>query len=411
MASALAAAPQDSRRADTHTMIVDPAFATLQVKVNDDDSQPPVIFLDSSDRLTISFDELADDRRYMRYELIHCNAFWRSDGLVDTEFLDGFNEGTVDDYQFSQATLVHYVNYRITIPNEQVRPTISGNYLLRIFDESNRDNTLLQVRFCLVEPAMKASAEVSSRTDIDRNESHQQLTIAVDTEGTEVNNPYTDIFVTVEQNGRTDNSVTVSRPTRIAGSQLIWEHDRDLIFEAGNEYRRMEIVSTNYPGMHVERYTYADPIYHATLLTDLPRTDLPYSYDQTQFGRFRIREYNSTDPDTEADYIATHFALDMPEQPFDIFIDGDLTLRRFSPESRMVYNRATRRYEHTMLLKQGAYNYQYLAVPAGSMRGSAAPVEGNRYQTANQYLIKVYQRRPGSRYDRLVAVTMATSGT
>ena len=101
----------------------------------------------------------------------------------------------------------------------------------------------------------------------------------------------------------------------------------------------------------------------------------------------------------------------MPEQPFDIFIDGDLTLRRFSPESRMVYNRATRRYEHTMLLKQGAYNYQYLAVPAGSMRGSAAPVEGNRYQTANQYLIKVYQRRPGSRYDRLVAVTMATSGT
>ncbi|MDE6038985.1 MAG: DUF5103 domain-containing protein, partial [Paramuribaculum sp.] len=255
MASALAAEPQESRRADTHTMIVDPAFATLQVKVNDDDSQPPVIFLDSSDRLTISFDELADDRRYMRYELIHCNAFWRPDGLVDTEFLDGFNEGTVDDYQFSQATLVHYVNYRITIPNEQVRPTISGNYLLRIFDESDRDNTLLQVRFCLVEPAMRASAEVSSRTDIDRNESHQQLTIAVDTEGTEVNNPYTDIFVTVEQNGRTDNSVTVSRPTRIAGSQLIWEHDRDLIFEAGNEYRRMEIVSTNYPGMHVERYT------------------------------------------------------------------------------------------------------------------------------------------------------------
>ena len=396
--------------ADTSTRIVDPAFRALQIKVNDDDSQPAIIFLDSSDRLTISFDEIADDRRYMRYELIHCNAGWRPDGLVDTEFLDGFNEGLIEDYAFSQATLLHYVNYQLTIPNEQVSPKLSGNYLLRIYDENDRDTTLLQIRFSIVEPKMKVAADVSSRTDIDYNGSYQQLAIALDTEGTDINNPYTDIIVAIEQNGRQDNIATLTRPSRIAGTTLYWEHERDLIFEAGNEYRRMEIVSTNYPGMNVESYTYADPLYHATLLTDLPRADLPYSYDQTQFGRFRIREYNSAEPDTEADYIVTHFALEMPEQPFDIFIDGDLVQRQFSPESRMVFNRATGRYELALLLKQGAYNYQYLAVPAGSMRGSAAPVEGNRYQTANQYLIKVYHRTPGSRYDRLVGVTMAVSG-
>ncbi len=395
---------------DTSTQVVDPAFRTLQVKVNGDDSQPPVIFLGSADRLTISFDEIADDRRYMRYELIHCNAAWRPDGLVDSEFLDGFNEGIIEDFAFSQATLLHYVNYSLTIPNEQVDPKLSGNYLLRIYDENDRDATLLQVRFCIVEPLMKVNADVSSRTDIDYNGQHQQLTIDVDTEGNDIHNPYADIIVTIEQNGRTDNSVSVMRPSRIAGSILYWEHDRNLIFEAGNEYRRMEIVSTNYPGMHVESYTYADPLYHATLLTDLPRNDLPYSYDQTQFGRFRIREYNSTDPDVEADYILTHFALEMPEQPFDIFIDGDLVQRRFTPESRMVFNRATGCYELAMLLKQGAYNYQYLAVPVGSIRGSAAPIEGNRYQTANQYIIKVYHRAPGSRYDRLVGVTSAISG-
>ncbi|MDE6101082.1 MAG: DUF5103 domain-containing protein, partial [Paramuribaculum sp.] len=61
--------------------------------------------------------------------------------------------------------------------------------------------------------------------------------------------------------------------------------------------------------------------------------------------------------------------------------------------------------------KQGAYNYQYLAVPRGaSTRGSTSVVEGDRYQTANEYLVKVYFRQPGSRYDRLVAVTSVTAG-
>lgn len=401
-----------AQASDTSTRIFHSDFHTLQLKVNGNDMLPPVIILGSDDKLTVSFDELSDDRRYLRYELLHCNALWQRDNLVAPEYLDGFNEATIDDYAFSQATTVHYVNYRLTIPNDDMQPLLSGNYLLRVFDENDPQITILQARFSISEQVMTVTASVSSRTDIDYNDSHQQLTIGIDTGTDNIDNPFTDLTVTVEQNGRQDNITTVTRPSRIAGTTAWFEHDRNLIFSAGNEYRRMEVVSVNYPGMNVEDLSYAYPYYHATLHTDEPRVDKQYSFDSTQHGRFRVREYDSDDPDTEADYIVTHFTLDAPELPAgDIFIDGDMVQRRFSPESRMVFNRATGLYEHSLLLKQGAYNYQYLMVPAGYMTGYTAPIEGDRYQTVNEYIVKVYCRRPGQRYDRLAGVTSVLSGT
>lgn len=396
---------------DTHTMIVHPAFHTLQLKVNGDEQLPPIIMLGSSDRLLVSFDELSNDHRYMRYELLHCDSRWRIDRLVNSEYLDGFNEGLVEDYEFSQATSAHYVNYNITLPNEDMAPRLSGNYLVRVYDESTPDNTILQARFMVVDPVVSISSTITSRTDIDYNESHQQLTLGVEAKGVPINNLFNDLTLVVQQNGRHDNQAVIAHPTRIAGNTAWYEHDRNLIFPAGNEYRRMEIVSTSYPGMRVESMSYAYPYYHATLLVDEPRCEQSYIYDQTQFGRFRVREYNSDNSDVEAEYVVTHFALNMAEQHgYDIFIDGDMVQRLFNPTSRMVYNRASGLYECAMLLKQGAYNYRYLAVPHGSMVGYTSAVEGDFYQTVNEYLILVYYREPGARYDRLIGASIATSG-
>ncbi|MDE6581186.1 MAG: DUF5103 domain-containing protein, partial [Duncaniella sp.] len=153
------------------------------------------------------------------------------------------------------------------------------------------------------------------------------------------------------------------------------------------------------------------PVYQITLATDYARNRAGYLYDSTQHGRFLVREYNSTDSDVDADYVMTHFALEIPRmENADVFLDGDFVMRRFDPMSRMVWNNATGRYEASLLLKQGAYNYQYLTVPFGSMKGSTAPVEGDYYETVNEYEIRVYHRPAGTRYDRLVGVTTATSG-
>lgn len=396
---------------DTMNGIFNPQFKTLQVNVGGNDYAPPVITLGSDDRVIISFDELTEEHSYLRYSLVHCNANWQPSGLVDSEFVDGFNLGYVNDYEYSQLTKVHYVHYSIALPNDEVRFTTSGNYLLRVFAEDNPDEPLLQARFMVSEAKAMVTASVTSRTDVDYNGAHQQISFEVDASKLNVQDMYNDLKIMVSQNLRVDNEVVVGKPLRVSLNKAYYEHLTPLIFKAGNEYRRMETVSVTYPGMRVAEIAYREPYYHIMLETDKLRSVGQYLYNQTQFGRFTIREYNSSQSDIEADYVLTHFSLDLPEQ-FDcgIFLDGDFTHRRFDDDSRMDFNRETSLYEKTMLLKQGAYNYQYLIVPNGKSAGMTAPIEGDFYETVNEYLIKVYCHRPGERYDRLVGVGLIFSG-
>ena len=398
------------RPADTMTGTFCESIRTLTVGLDGDDSAPPVIIPGTEPKLNIAFDHLSDDRDYFRYSLTHCNAIWQPDGLLDSEFLDGFNEGTIDNFEYSRGTTVPYVHYWFSLPNENMSPLISGNYLLRIYPESNPDSVVAQCRFMVSEATAPVTARVSSQTDIDYNQGHQQLTIEVNTERAQVEDPFNDIMIVVGQNGRLDSEVSLRQPLRSNGKSVIYEHQKPLIFEAGNEYRRFETVNERYPGMSVDFIEFNDPYYHFALITDESRDEDRYSYDQTQHGRLRVRRQNAADSDTEAEYVIVHFTLSYPgRSDAVIFLDGDFTYRRFDDNSRMYYNENSGLYERAMLLKQGAYNYQYLIVPPGAAKGHTAAVEGNKYQTTNEYFIRVYHRRRGDRYDRMIGSALISN--
>lgn len=396
---------------DTRTAIFDNNFRSLRACTESNYYAPPVVELDGDDRVRIEFDEISPEMRYMRYSLLHCDANWQPSQLVESDYVDGFNEADIEEYDFSSGTFANYVHYGISLPNEDMPILLSGNYLLRVYPEEDSENTLLQVRFSIVEKAVDIFAEVTSRTDIDYNKSHQQVAVTVDTKDYRVENMYADLKVVVTQNARSDNEAIVTNPLRVSSNKAFFEHDRKLIFPAGNEFRRFEMTTTNYIGMGIDRYAYHDPFYHAELKIDEPRCYGSYTYDQTQYGRFTIRESNAFDSNTGADYMIVHFALDIPRQSGgDIFVDGEFTQHNFTNANRMHFNEATNRYELDMPLKQGAYNYQYLWLPHGSKAALTAPIEGDFYQTVNEYQIKVYNRRLGERYDRLIGYTVLYSG-
>lgn len=392
---------------DTMTGSFDERIRTLQVRAPADPLPLPVIVMGTDDQLIFSFDHLADDRQYFRYDLVHCNANWQPSGLVDSEIVDGFNLGDIEYYDYSGAVTNRYVHYSLAFPNENMMPKVSGNYLLRVFREDNPDDIVAQWRFMVSEQTAGIDARVSTVTDVDYNEGHQQLSVIVDSERSDVPDPFNDLILMIQQNGRYDNEVAISHPLRMQDRHIsVYEHLNPLIFEAGNEYRRFETVRTDYPGMHVASVDYFDPYYNFTLETDRPRVGDMYLYDNTQHGAYVVNAYNTDVPDTDAEYVVVHFTLDMPEMPGSmVFVDGDLVNRRFDPESLMTFNKATGLYERSMLLKQGSYNYQYLVVPPGHNRGYTSIIEGDKYQTSNSYLLKVYVRHPGDRYDRLIGVS------
>ena len=231
------------------------------------------------------------------------------------------------------------------------------------------------------------------------------MSFSIQYKGYPIRNPQNEVKVHVLQDNRTDNWVTNLHPSYIGPDQLRYEHNRALIFSAGNEYRRFEMVSTRYASQGVESIRYHAPYYHVTLRPDEPRL-LNYSYDQDQNGRFVIRYDEAVDNTTEADYFFVHFSLlwENPLTEGNFYLQGAFTYDNFNEESRLKYNAETHAYECTQLLKQGAYNYQYLYVAPGTTAGSTAQAEGNFYETENEYLILVYHRAFGERYDRLIGM-------
>lgn len=400
---------------DTRTHTTDPFIRTLQTRVDGNDMVPPIITLDAPDGiLEISFDELADEYRQLRYEIIHCDSRWKpSEMITEQEYVDGmeFNRADIDNYSYSQPGLSsRYVHYVIPFPDSRLRPAISGNYILRVFPYDDPDKTLLVSRFMVSEQATPVTASVNTVTDIDYNDSHQQLEFSIDISHTqpEIVDPFSRIKAVIYQNMQLDNATAVEHPSRIEGRKsIVYDHLKPLIFQSGNEYRRFETVATNYTPLRIDAMEYRYPYYHMWIETDTPRNSMPYSYDETQRGRFRIRNANASESDTESEYVVTHFKLEMPPLPDDIevVIDGDLTYRGTDPAAVMSYDPELGAYTRALLLKQGSYNYRYITRRRrhdGTISFDASYVEGNKYQTQNEYLICIYYTAPGERYERLL---------
>lgn len=387
--------------------INDPRFKTMILSNPSDFMGLPVVRLNSDDILTLSFDEIADDYRNLRARIILCDADWTPSRLSEAEYADGFNFADIDDYAFSSNTFVHYVNYHLDFPRQDLRPLLSGNYVIQVFDRDNPDDIIMQSRFYVTEGDVPISASITSRTDRGADSEWQQLDITAVTGTNRRINPYSDLRMAVMQNRRPETIRFISNPLSATNETVRYAHNPALIFPASNEYRRFETVRADYPGMHADSARYEGSNYHAYLTPDTPRIHSPYSYDRTQKGRFLIREYNSTDSDLGADYVTVHFTLSAPYLPeYDIYIDGDFTNHAYGAFNRMVYNSDAGEYQLQIPLKQGSYNYQYTVMDkTRSGIPDTSILEGNKFETSNEYNIFLYSRSPGERYDRLLGVS------
>ena len=383
--------------------ILDERLHTLQVVVNDDPLLPPIMNLGGRNHVEISFDEFSHEYHRYIYKVEHCNADWTpSTEIFESDYLNGFNGETIEDYEKSFNTTVLYTHYALRIPNEYVSLKLSGNYKVTVYnDEGEEPVPVLTACFCLVEPGVGIGATVSTNTDIDFNASHQQLDFTVNYGLLKVVDPHRELQTVVMQNRRWDNCVVNPEPDIQAAGKIEFTHNRQLIFPAGNEYHKFEILDLHVPTLNVDRMEWFDPYYHATLLPS--RTARNYLYDEDQNGAFIIRNSEDYDVETTCDYVFTHFTLHSPQLPGgEVYLNGAWTCNRFTPEFRMTYNRDRQAYEATVLLKQGYYNYNYLFVHEGSNHGDSGPTDGNFHETENEYIILVYYRPNGGRYDKLV---------
>ena len=276
---------------------------------------------------------------------------------------------------------------------------MSGNYRVSVIDE-NEDEVMFTACFMVLEPMMGVSMEVTTITDIDVRDCHQQVNMDVtyDRKLT-VSDPLHQVKTVVMQNGRWDNA-RINVPAQYTMDMgLHWSHCSDLIFDAGNEYHKFEILDNDHPTLGIDFIRWDGEMFHAYPFEDVPR--LNYLYDEDANGAFYIRNSDNYENDRLSDYDWVHFRKPSVRYEGELYLNGVWTNNSFSDQYRMDYNEEKKCYEGVVLLKQGYYSYQYLLLDEYGIT-HVVENEGNYYQTENTYQALVYYREPGGRADRLV---------
>ena len=382
---------------------------SLQAVVNEDWLAPAVLRLESDDVLHIGFDELSHDLHRYIYQLERCEADWTvSEEVFESDWLEGLNNSLIENYEWSVNTIVPYTHYDLEIPNDQVRLKLSGNYRLNIIDEDT-DQRVASVEFMVTEQSMKLSLGCTTNTEIDTNDSHQQLSVELNYNRLPVTFPEDQIRLVVTQNQRHDNQKTHIRPTMIRPDGLSWNHCRELIFEAGNEYHKFEVLDPSHPTMGIDYIRWDGDMYQIFPFLNEPRHH--YIYDEDANGSFCIRNSNNQENNTASEYVWVNYRLKAPEwAEGQVCIDGRWTTEQ--PDGYlMTFDPETRLYTVRILQKQGYYSYQYLWKTADGKK-RLLPSEGNFYQTENHYQAFIYYKGIGDRTWRLTAfddIQMASS--
>lgn len=385
--------------------IYDKGIASLQVVAGQNWMSLPIIRLGShspNDRINISFDDLTHTYHRYTYKIEHCEADWTvSDQIFASDFINGFQEGnTIENSMESINTNVLYTHYKLTIPNEDCSLKMSGNYKLTVFDENDGNRPMFTACFMVLENAMGVQLDVTTNTDIDINKQHQQVSMQVNYGSVNVTDPSTQIKTVVMQNRRWDNARINPKPQYTMADGLRWEHNSDLIFQAGNEYHKYEILDVSHPTMGIDRIDWDGENYQVYPYACVPRPN--YVYDEDANGAFYIRNSDNIENDIASEYVFVNYTLQVPERvDGDVYVNGAWTNDQLTPEYRMEYDDMNRCYTARILQKQGYYSYQFVMVGRDGV-SRVVPSDGCFYQTENKYQALVYYRGTGERTDRLV---------
>lgn len=375
----------------------------------------PVLTMGRGERMLLQFDLLADEAESLHWSVAHCDADWRRDNLEPYEFMNGFEQGEIENYDFSFTTRRPYVHYYQTIPAKFAEFTHSGNYLLAVTDE--RGDTLLTRRFWVTEESAKLETQLTKPYDGMDLRKRQEMDVSVKSLEIIDNSFLTPQLrpeyerVLVQQNGREDNARWLEF-TGYDGGALCYRFRPCNIFHGGNTFRYFDCSNLYAPMYNVQRVEEYGGELFAILQPEEDRSKKHFLSETTLNGGMKVNVQGRQRPAIEAEYVWVNITLPMAQPWLDksVYVVGQLTDWRLDSASRMDYNPKFKAYVKRILLKQGYYSYQLLVMgtmgrlePMGDISATET-LEGDHMETPNTYTVFIYHREPSDRADRLLSV-------
>lgn len=369
----------------------------------------PVIELAGTDKLQLSFDDMDNDNKFYGYTFIHCNADWTPSQLMFTQHSEGLMTDQITEWHFSLNTFKSYTNYRLTFPTANMRPKVSGNFILKVFLADEPDKIILTKRFMVVEKIVTVTPTIQRARNPDDRNTKQEIDFNIDLGSLTVTNPFDYVKPVLLQNERWDNAIYGLKPLYVNSGKLTYDYYQGNLFNGGNEFRRFDLRNSRLVNDRVQRITFDDDKqWHFFLYPDKNRLANRYYVMDDINGRYFVRNNNGVDYYSEADYVWVNFELEAsyPVEG-DVYVFGMLTQWQLKPEFKMTFDNDKHKYVGSAMVKQGLYDYEYVVFKNGKIDDTY--IEGNHYETENEYHILVYIRTFGDRADRLVSVERLNS--
>jgi hypothetical protein len=375
----------------------------------------PVLALNSSDLLELNYDDLDGGVKNYYYTLTLCNADWTPAQLSYFDYVKGYSQVRINTYRNSSISLTRYTHYQATLPDRNCQPIKSGNYLLKVFLNGDTSQLAFTKRFLVVDNKLSVAIQETQPFNQEYFQTHHRFQVQVDTRNFDVRYPQQQIRIEILQNYRWDNKLTLTMPTFTRQELLQYSNENEMLMPAGKEYRWLNLRSFRLLGDRISKQQNTDSSFSLFVKEDQSRLPKQYFFYKDNNGLFINETIETINPFWNADYAKVHFSYrptnSLPREAGDLVVFGELTNYGKDPEATLIYNPQKGVYETDLFLKQGYYDYQYALkeIKSGSIRFNSSSTEQDAWETENVYLVLVYFRPLGGRYDELVSVRQVSS--
>ncbi len=364
-----------------------------------------IIELNGGASLVLQFDDLRSGNRRFRYEIFHADKNWNQDDLNEIDYIQGFNRSQIKTFAYSTNRNIDYTHYSLRIPNADWRPKISGNYLMHVYEDLGKDQReyIFTRRFMINDKKVTIQPLLVRPTDLAKYRTHHEFDVNVNIKEFPIYNSRTEITLAVMQNGRWNTLIGDLKQNRDKVDHLVFDYIDKISFPAGKEFRYFDIRSLRFRSRFVKKITENTDETIVTLTADKVRDQFNFVTDPDADGNYTIYNNDRPDGNISSEYAWVDFTLQSPEFTENkVYLFGAFTDWQCKEDFLMKYDLASSSYLGSAFLKQGYYNYTY-AVMDRQGRYDLSTVDGDWYETENEYQFMIYYRPFGSRYDQLIS--------
>ncbi|HQV77482.1 MAG TPA: DUF5103 domain-containing protein [Chitinophagales bacterium] len=379
---------------------------TVQLFPQGADMAMPILNINNNEILELHFDDLSNSPKSYYYTILQCQSNWTPTMMNQMEYIDGFMEANISDYDYSNGTKIPYVHYKLEFPNQDMSVNRSGNYALIVY-ENNKENPIFIKRFMVAEAKVVIDANVAYTRNLSQRDKLQEVVFRVNYKGFKIDNPQMEIKATVLQNYRWDNAKTEIKPQFVGMNELNFDFNGVLTYPSvGREFRFFDMRSLRFRGQNIRAFDIQENENEVYLLYDKPTQPNKYQMVKDLNGQYYIENLDNPYYNTGADYANVHFNFDFNGKIEDgnFYVIGAFNNWTCNENSKLYYNTLDKSYATNIQLKQGLYNYTYVYKNEITNTTDSYSTEGYYYDTENDYTILLYFTPFGERYDRLIAV-------